>query len=309
MIRTATVLRHFLGTLLTLVLLALPAWAAAEEAATEPSAWQRAQELSRQGKWGEAATAYREHLADHDQDAWSWFALASIRHGSGDFTGAVDGFQKALDAKIGVPAVAHYNMASSLARMKQNDKALKHLAEAAPSGLWSAETWQTDPDLASLADSPHFAELAREADLANRPCELLPAYQQFDFWLGHWQVRIPTGFPAARDEITKSEDGCVIIQAWRGTLGAHGQSYSFYDTATETWHQTWVGKSGSVTKMEGKMIGDRMVLESVGTTPGSRTRTSWIPQPDGTVDFRTETTTDDGATWAPAGLMHYHRAE
>jgi hypothetical protein len=156
---------------------------------------------------------------------------------------------------------------------------------------------------------PRFAELAQEADLAHHPCQLLPAYQQFDFWLGSWQARIPTGFPAAHDEITKSEDGCVITQTWRGTLGNEGRSYSYYDASRERWLQTWIGKNGTIATMEGKLIGDAMMLETTSAAAGSRTRTTWTPRADSTVEVRTESSTDDGVSWTPAGLLLYHRAE
>lgn len=281
--------------------------AGAEEPAEPVSAWQRAYAATRAGEWATAIEAYREHLAAHPDDAWSWFTLGSILHGRSDFSGAEQAFETALERQIPVPAVAQYNLAASQARQGRLEEATATLEEALAGGLVGGEQLLEDPDFERLAQADR-SRLARVADEFHRPCLHKPEYGQFDFWVGEWEVRIPSGYLAARDTVTRSADGCVVEQRWEGTLGNSAVSYTFYDSVEEKWRQAWIVSGGLAGTMEGGIEDGSMVL--VGNAPafpGSIARATWSPQPDGTVEFHTERSADQGATWTPTPLMIYHR--
>ena len=284
--------------------------AAQAPALATTSAWQRATEAMQKADWAGAVSAYTEHLAEVPTDAWSWYAMGSVLHGMERFDEAVTAFESSLEHQVGVPGLAHYNLACSYARVGNADKALEHLAEAAPSTVFEGKRLLEDPDLAGLRGNPRFAELAREADLAHHPCLIKDEYRAFDFWLGTWDVKIPAGFKAATDVVEKSEDGCVITQTWNGTIGTFGRSYTFFDAARETWVNTWVGRAGGVATIEGGPKGGDVVLEGPGTTgPDSRTRVTWKRLGEDRIDVITEGSADAGKTWSPAGHLSYHRAD
>jgi tetratricopeptide (TPR) repeat protein len=289
------------------LLLALVFASAVATAQSAETAWQRAYTATRAGDWAAAIGAYREHLAAKPEDAWSWFALGSILHGQGEYPSAQQAFEKALEHQVSVPFVAQYNLAASLARQGRMEPALATLEEALAGGLVSGQQLLEDPDFQALAAADR-SRLAHVADEAHRPCLHKPEYGEFDFWVGEWEVRIPSGYLAARDTVTRSADGCVVEQHWEGTLGNSAVSYSFYDSAEEKWRQAWIVSGGLAGTMEGGLESGSMVL--VGNAPafpGSIARATWTPQPDGTVEFQTERSADQGATWTPTPRMTYHR--
>ena len=49
-----------------------------------------------------------------------------------------------------------------------------------------------------------------------------PEHRQFDFWVGEWQVRDPSGQVIGTNAITRSYDGCLLIERWEGASGERG---------------------------------------------------------------------------------------
>lgn len=111
-------------------------------------------------------------------------------------------------------------------------------------------------------------------------------YDDFDFWLGEWEVTTPDGQVAGTNSITKAEDGCLLIERWTGARGSTGQSYNFYDTGLQKWRQVWVARgatidyAGKLTE-EGEMRLEGKIAYRNGTT--APFRGSWTPQADGSV--------------------------
>ena len=96
-------------------------------------------------------------------------------------------------------------------------------------------------------------------------------------------------------------DGCALREVYEQLDGLRGESFSTYDAARRTWHQTWVTNKGALLLLDGRLFGDRMVLtatehQSDGTT--SLLRGIWWREGT-TVRERAERSRDDGKTWAP----------
>lgn len=136
---------------------------------------------------------------------------------------------------------------------------------------------------------------------AAAPCAA-PEYRQFDFWLGHWDVRTPDGTLAGRNHIERGHGGCVLHERYTTERGYAGESLNIYDATRRVWHQTWVDNGGLLLSMEGGWRDGRMLLE--GQTTGTdgritRHRISWTPAPDGSVRQLWESTDAQGA-WSVA---------
>lgn len=276
----------------------------------QPATFQRGIEASQRGDWPAAIEAYRAHLAAHPKDAWGYYALGSVLHGTGEFAAAAEAYEAALAHQVSVPAVVHYNLACSKARGGDLDSALESLAVAVSSGLFSGESILADPDFTSLRDRPRFAELARQGDLAFRPCVLREPYRQLDFWIGTWDVRIQGGFRAGINRVERSEDGCVLTQTWEGVFGTRGRSWTVYDAARDLWTQTWVGRNGVVATAEGRLEGDAMVLVGPGASgPRSRSKTRWAPATGGKLTVTTWTSEDAGVTWSQPTVTEHIRTD
>ena len=142
------------------------------------------------------------------------------------------------------------------------------------------------------------------APLASQPSAPCtdPAYRQFDFWLGEWEVFKPDGTLAGTNRIEQEYAGCVLHERYATPGGYSGESLNMYDAARQVWHQTWVDNTGLLLQLDGRLVAGRMVLE--GETPardgpGTRHRITWTPNPDGSVRQFWEST-DANGEWTVA---------
>jgi hypothetical protein len=136
------------------------------------------------------------------------------------------------------------------------------------------------------------------------PCSA-PEYRQFDFWIGDWEVHNPKGQLAGTNHIESIEDGCGLQETWTSANGGvTGRSLNAYRPGTRRWHQTWLGNDGLVLLLEGRFIGDRMVLE--GTSPAAAgkgnilNRITWSRVGREQVRQFWEQSSDAGKTWTVA---------
>ena len=127
-----------------------------------------------------------------------------------------------------------------------------------------------------------------------------PEHQEFDFWIGSWEVVDTAGKPAGRNRITRELGGCVLHEQWTGAGGGSGSSFNIYDAASGRWHQTWVDSSGTLLLLDGGLREDgAMVLE--GERPAAdggtvRNRITWTREGADNVRQLWEVT-EDGTTW------------
>lgn len=129
-------------------------------------------------------------------------------------------------------------------------------------------------------------------------------FHAFDFWLGQWDVTAPNGQFAGTNSITREENGCLLLEKWSSASGGTGQSYNYYNPATEKWRQVWVS-AGAMIDYEGGLT-DTGSMKLVGTiTYPSNAQTAdftgeWTPNEDGTVTQHFEqynSETDEWAVW------------
>lgn len=146
---------------------------------------------------------------------------------------------------------------------------------------------------------------------APRPCAA-SEFGQFDFWVGHWDVRV-TGRDkvVAHSLIEKLYDGCAIRENWAPLQGGAGGSLSGYDALKRAWRQTWTDASGGWAEFEGGWNGAAMVL--TGTWPDAqhpdrRVRMTYTPAEDGSVRQFGEQSDDGGKTWTASFDFTYRKA-
>ncbi len=129
-----------------------------------------------------------------------------------------------------------------------------------------------------------------------------PAYRQFDFWIGEWDVHKADGSLAGTNRIDKEYGGCVLHERYATPKGYSGESLNTYDVARKVWHQSWVDNAGLLLLLDGGLVDGRMVMEGAGQAPNGaaiRHRITWTPNPDGTVRQLWEST-DAGGKWSVA---------
>ena len=146
-----------------------------------------------------------------------------------------------------------------------------------------------------------LCSLAPHATGQQAPCSD-PAYRQFDFWVGKWEVFRPDGKLAGNNRIEKEYGGCVVHERYATPGRYTGESLNSYDPARKVWHQTWVDNSGTLLLLEGRFNGKSMVLEGKTVDSAAKEtkhRISWTPNADGSVRQLWESTDAKGA-WTVA---------
>jgi Domain of unknown function (DUF4440) len=130
------------------------------------------------------------------------------------------------------------------------------------------------------------------------PCAA-PAYRQFDFWAGDWDV-FDVGNPiqVAHAQVHPILDGCVLREDYQGVDGHKGQSFTIYDAARNVWHQSWVTNRGQLLEIEGRIEAGQMTLSGQDQATGALVRGTWRPQ-NGDVRETAATSADGGKTWKP----------
>lgn len=140
-----------------------------------------------------------------------------------------------------------------------------------------------------------------------------PAYRQFDFWIGEWEVTNPQGQPAGTNSIQRVLGGCALHESWTSANGTFaGHSYNIYDAASGRWHQTWVDNSGTLLRLDGGFVNGKMVLTGwrPPANPGAMDvfhRISWEKKSDDELRQLWETSPDGGQTWSVAFDGTYRR--
>jgi hypothetical protein len=130
-----------------------------------------------------------------------------------------------------------------------------------------------------------------------------PAYRQFDFWIGNWDVFGPAGKKVGESRIESFAGGCGVAEFWSATSKVTGRSLNMYDALDSQWHQSWVDSSGSRLLLDGQFKDGQMVLrgESAAAAGASlRQQVSWRLNPDGSVRQFWQTSADGGKTWSTA---------
>jgi len=143
--------------------------------------------------------------------------------------------------------------------------------------------------------------VATQVSAAPAACSA-PAYRQFDFWIGEWQVHTPEGKFAGVNRVERQYDGCVIHEHYTTGRGYSGESLNSYDTTRKVWHQTWVDNSGTLLLLEGGLVDGKMVLQGeLADDKGmvSKQRITWTPNADGSVRQHWETA-DAKGVWSTA---------
>ena len=142
---------------------------------------------------------------------------------------------------------------------------------------------------------------AAQAPSPGKACEAVE-HRQFDFWVGHWNVFVPSGKKAGESRIESIAGGCAILEEWSGAGGVTGKSLNIYDATDRRWHQTWVDSSGTLLMLTGGLVERSMVLSMQGPSASDPAKTvqqriTWTPAADGSVRQLWESSADDGKTW------------
>lgn len=152
--------------------------------------------------------------------------------------------------------------------------------------------------------------------LAQKPCESNSKYNEFDFWIGDWEVYGLKNTLAGHSKITKILENCVILEEWTSVSSQNGLTYSgksfnSYNALTQQWQQNWVDNTGGSTEyLTGHYKDNAMQFLSRPFLNGKVTsirRLTFYKLTDEKVRQHGEISTDDGANWTTEYDLEYRR--
>lgn len=129
---------------------------------------------------------------------------------------------------------------------------------------------------------------------------------QFDFWLGHWDLRWePDG--TGVNVVASILDDHVILERFDGrpSISLAGMSVSLFDEAIGRWRQVWVDNDGQYLEFVGGLEGDRMILER-RRPDGRQQRMVWSNIKAESLHWSWEHS-DDGERWTVDWAIDYRR--
>ncbi|MCB0476825.1 MAG: hypothetical protein KDC84_01600 [Crocinitomicaceae bacterium] len=137
-------------------------------------------------------------------------------------------------------------------------------------------------------------------------------YNQFDFWVGEWEVYDTTGNKVGDNSIVELEGGCILSEHWRSVKGGSGRSYNFYNSSDSTWNQTWIDSQGGNLILKGQAGTDQMKLASAPFQKNGNQlqhQITWTKQEDGSVEQRWDVLDEEGNIKNTLFLGIYKRKE
>ncbi len=151
-------------------------------------------------------------------------------------------------------------------------------------------------------DASAAGSSAARSSAQAHPCEQRDEFDEFDFWLGEWDVHVANGTYAGKNKVEKSQAGCALVENWLGAAGNPGMSINYFDVATDEWVQVWSSAGGIQIDIRGGLTDDGMLLEGqinyVSNDKSAPFRGLWTLLPDGRVRQFFEQYDEDSESWA-----------
>src|SRR5258708_4900200 len=141
------------------------------------------------GDFAGAAREFKRTTEANPEDGRAWFHLGAALHRLGKYEQAVEAFQTAIKDQFQAP-FAMAGVARGYAAANQPDKAIDWLERSAKAGFGQLPFIDSDPGFAKLKSEPRFIAAHQRIRMNSKPCTVGPEYQQFDFWLGEWDVEV-----------------------------------------------------------------------------------------------------------------------
>ncbi len=181
--------------------------------------------------------------------------------------------------------------------------AMDALQKVFAAGFTGVAVLTNDPLINTLEGRKDYDELVQTMSVQAYPCAHQQGFQDFDFWIGEWDVHLANGTLAGSNIIMPVERGCALSEHWTSANGGTGMSINYLDKASNEWVQVWNAEGGSQIIIRGGLTDDGMAMAGyinyVGNGTTAPFRGLWTPLPDGRVRQYFEQSNDGGNTWVP----------
>jgi hypothetical protein len=121
------------------------------------------------------------------------------------------------------------------------------------------------------------------------------AHQQFDFWIGTWEVFDTTGTLIGENTILPVQDHCILQENWKSRTTT-GSSYNYFDASDSSWNQVWMDNRGNPLVLKGAFKGGKMIMRDKlnAASPPTYNQITWAQNPDGSVTQSWEVFNEQG---------------
>lgn len=256
-----------------------------------------------QERWEDVITEYRKILEGYPEDRLSHLRIAQAERELGRHEQALERLELAR-AATAPPAMVDLERVRNLLALGREEEAMIALLDADHNALRAFTLLSGEDDFDAIRDTPQFREVLRNVRARVYPCEGIREFNDFDFWLGTWEVRTTDGGLAGHNTVTKERGGCEIRERWSGVGGSGGTSTNFYIPSRDQWRQVWVGSNGTLIDMTGGLIEGEMRME--GTIEYAHQdrvvafRATWSQNADGSIVRQRMEEFDIGtSSWRP----------
>ncbi len=149
---------------------------------------------------------------------------------------------------------------------------------------------------------------------AQKPCDANQKYNEFNFWLGEWEVYDLKNNIAGFSKISKILDNCVVLEEWTSAAAQQGfvfagKSYNTYNASTKQWQQTWVDNTGGSNEyLSGYFENEAMHFKSRPFSNGKNSsvrKITFYKLKDGKVRQHGEISNDEEKTWTTEYDLEY----
>ena len=268
--------------------------------------------------WKNAAQAYAAIVQRDPSNGMAWFRLGASRQALGELDAAIAPLEKARDLKFQTVS-AEFRLARIYALKNDPGRALDALDRSVAGGLGFNSPIASHPDLTSIREQPRFKKMIADLEAAAFPCRNGPEQQQFNFWIGKWDVfawnpNTPNGTAQlGSNDVEAILERCVLLENWTpagGVPGAGGKSMNFWDVNRKQWRQVWVAAGGGSLDYAGSFRDGAMRFEGWTLGPQGQKvlqKLTFFPIAKDTVRQLFESSVDSGKTWQPGFDARYIR--
>ena len=287
---------HLIAILLFILVVFFAGGISAQQTPMSPK-MTAANELYRQQKYQEAASAFGEVVRAEPNNGRAWYLLGMSLHSLGKYEQAIAAFEK--NVAIAQNPSAMYNIACGYARLGQADKAFEWLEKSLNGGGAAFANLDADADLENIRRDARFKKMSELAERKKKPCMFTAEARQFDFWLGEWDVFNPAGQKVGVNSIQMFANGCGVMENWTDAVGGSGKSINYYDASTQKWYQHWIGSGGGAARYAGGFTENAMRFEGESSANGKKilNKLTFFRLDENTVRQLAESSADEGKTW------------
>jgi len=237
-----------------------------------------------------------------NESAQDWLRVAGDARNTDQFEIANKSLDKA--SSYGLPPI-RVGIEKTRILVASNDPAgaMTELQKVFAAGFTSVGVLTNDPLINSMEGRKDYDELVQTMSVQAYPCVHQQGFQDFDFWIGEWDVHLANGTLAGSNIVKPVERSCALTEHWTNANSGTGMSINYLDKASNEWVQVWHGEDGSQIIIRGGLTDDGMALAGyinyVGNGTTAPFRGLWTPLPDGRVRQYFEQSNDGGSTWVP----------